>query len=422
MIHNISAVWTLKDVPYLFGSSTSNNSSNNSFLYNDNSASKLITNRHDSDESEDLYHKPAQVSNFFQNSSSVEQDALTSTHKNTVVPITQSQELNNKISTLSDLRNIFDGDITEPKNIENVSVLNHILDSQNLDENANSELLQSSKNKSSLKKHFTNFEMDKKTNLSENIISKSNYTSFDFERSDIDILEELGITREKESKDLQADLPIVSRELDITQEREPENGQIEPLITHGECSKSLQDKAITVDNIFPPKRSLADQLKNFAFSKSRLSSHQNLESGNNMANLHENNNKAGPSSLLNTDNKSEKLKRIIHNKKSETANQFVNKKSAFKMIVDRYKNSQSNIIEKKDEHYSITSEISQNSQNINTLHCLSNDKKVNEITENKTEPKNVIENQSPSTKENPSSKKQIPDNLKKFLFSKNKKP
>lgn len=425
LIHNISAIWTLKDVPYLFGSSTCNNSSNMP-LYNDNSASKLTTNRHDSDESEDLYHKPVQVSNFFQNSLPVEQHVLTERHKSIAVSVAQPQELNNQISTLSDLRNIFGDDITEAKNTENLSVLNQILDSQNEDEHANSELLQPRKNKSSPKKHFANFEKDKKTNVSnkqehsnEKIISKNNYTSFDFERSDTDILEELGITREKESEDLQADLPNASRELDITQEKEPENRQTEPPITHGECSKLLQDKSITVDKIFPPKRSLADQLKSFAFSKSRLSSHQNRESDNSVANLHENNNKAGPSSLLNTNNKSEKLKSVIYNRKSETTSQFVNKKSAFKMIVDRYKSSQNNI-EKKDENYPSTSEIS---QNINTLYCLSNDKKLNKLTENKTESINAIQNQNPSIQENHSSVKQITDNnLKKFIFSKKKKP
>lgn len=430
LLHNISAVWTLKDIPYLFGSSTCNNSSDNMFLDNDNSTSKLTTNRHDSDESEDLYHKPAQVSNFFQNSLPVEQHVLIETHKSTAVSIAQPRELNNQVSTLSDLRNIFGGDITESKNTENLSVLNQILDSQNEDEHANSELLQSGKNKSSLKIHFANSEKDKKTNFSakqehssENRISKNNYTSFDFERCDIDILEELGITREKESEDLQADLPNASRELDLIQDKVPENTQTTPPITHGECSKSLQDKSITVDNLFPPKRSIADQLKSFAFSKSHYSSHQNLESGKSVSNLHENNNKAGPSGLLNIDNKSEKLKNIIHNRKSETASQFVNKKSAFKMIVDRYKSSQTNITEKKDGNYSSTSEISQNSQNINTLNCLPNDKKLNEVTENKTEPINVIENQSPSLQENHSSKKQIPDNnLKKFLFSKKKTP
>lgn len=429
LLHNISAVWTLKDIPYLFGSSTCDNSSNDMFLDNDDSKSKLTTNRHDSDESEDLYHKPAQVSNFFQNSLPVEQHVLTETHKSTTVSSAQPQELNNQVSTLSDLKNIFGGDITESENTENLSVLNQILDSQNEDEHANSELLQPSKDKSSRKKHFANSEKDKKTNFntkqehsSENRISKNNYTSFDFERSDIDILEELGITREKESEDMQANLPNASRELDITQEKEPENTQTAPPIKHGECSKSLQDKSVTVDKIFPPKRSHADQLKSFAFSKFRYNSHQHLESGKSVSNLQENTDKAGPSALLNTDNKREKLKSIIHNRKSETAGQFVNKKSAFKMIVDRYKSSQSNIIEKINENYSSTSEMSQKSQNINTLYCLPNDKNLNDVTENKTEPTNVIENQNSSLSENTSSKKPIPDNLKKFLFSKKKTP
>ena len=90
------------------------------------------------------------------------------------------------------------------------------------------------------------------------------------------------------------------------------------------------------------------------------------------------------------------------------------------MIVDRYKSSQSNALEKKDGSYSSVLEIVQSSQNIDTLNCIQSNKSLDKVTENKIELTNTTENQNPQMAGNHSSKKQIPDNLKKFLFSKNK--
>lgn len=410
LLHDISAVWSSKDVPYIFGTSSCHiSSSTEQYQESDLGNSAMITNESNIEESEDLFHKPAKNSNYqnSQNALPVQQHVIAEIHENTSSVI-QPNELNNQITSLSDLKNMFCDNISETETTENP--LHQILKESNDDICQQSNL--------NIKSNFNNvIENDGEAVLDirqkyfkSNEASAKKITKLNFERSNLDVLEELGISPEKE---------LV-------------NNEINRPSTSTENSSFATDRVCTVNKFFSQKKSLADQLKNFAFSKAHLNTQHNFL--NTKQSSDTNKNSLAPETnpfpnITNTKEKIEILKNNLISKKHEAVNQTESNKSIFKMIVNKYKSSQNNTLENINGNFN-NSNVSQNSQSLNVAR---NDQIYNGTTKNVDTTSKIIENCShletgdtssnslTSEKSSPSLvRKPVREKLKMFKFVKHK--
>lgn len=440
LLCDISAVWVSKENPYIFNSQ--NEDSSNVNVSHESSINKANITSHNFSTSASILEEE-----FFQKNleTSTQNDGKFSRTHQIDVQAEIHQNINcepkdllfqkpNVISDISIAGSSKDGhnakfgqQVVEcgipdkcsknmyTNNIDNISVLNQILEEPDIHNNGHTEPKSANYNKlkdqlSTLSDIKNNFNLSASQIVSGHMPQKeAENCSINtlHERDDFSILEELGISPEKE--------PEVKKLTDF-------NNPHKSLQTNF----NLNDKPASVTDIFPAKRLTTDDLKKFRFSKSKFQTDPST---------HDNNHKFIKSQNKNDSQLDGSLK-ILSSSKQKFSGFFRIMDEVQEMDTDKNKHNNQDDDAVKDFHkhnvkllnpvlknqYSIVSEASQNlsCENIN-VHKSSVSKEAQQFETQNHASKCISKEPSAAGPSVSTMKKPLPANLRNFCFVKKAK-